>query len=1132
MNCSRCGYDNPDTARFCGECGTDLPAEAACPSCGAENPLGQRFCNACGHQLVAVEAASAPAQSRPTPNVRAYTPAHLADKITASAGSLEGERKQVTVLFADVQGSMDLAESVDTEVWRSVIDRFFSLICEGVHRFEGTVNKFTGDGAMALFGAPIAHEDHARRACYAALYLRDELARYAGEVRRECGLNFSVRMGLNSGEVVVGGVGDNLHMDYTAIGHTVGLASRMEALAEPGRPYLTADTASLVEGYFELEDLGRFEVQGVHEPVQAYALTGTGPARTRLEAAGTSGLSRFVGRQEELAALEGALAHADRGGQVVGVVAEPGLGKSRLCLEFTERWRSEGLQVTVGRGLAHGKRIPLLPVIEMLRGYFGITEQDDPRAAREKMAGRLLLLDDAFRDALPFVFDFLGVPDPDRRPAQINAEARQRQLFAAIRRLVHAGSAQNRGIILVEDLHWLDPGSEAFLENLVESLPGTRTLLVVNFRPEYRAVWMQKSYYQQLALQPLGGEAIQELLGDLLGEDPSLDGLGELIEERTGGNPFFIEEVVQGMVDSGSLGGRRGAYRLAHSVSELTIPPTVQAVLAARIDRLPEREKRVLQTAAVIGKDFAEPVLRLVTGLPEHELREALGVLSAAEFIFERSLYPEAEYSFKHPLTEEVAYRSQLGERRARAHAAVAQAIAEVYPDRLDELAALLANHWEQGGDPLQAAQWSARAAWWAGQNHPAESLRHWRRVRATLRGQRDSPEAVAMTLAASTWILHLGWRLGLDDDEVAEVFAEGMELARESDDKRTMSAVQGAYGIARGMVGDVREALAVIEEARELAQQAGDAELTAATSNAYWLSLAGRPGEALVDIDETLERSGADPTIGRTVLGFSMFIWAVGFRAGTILPELGRAMDAGPGLDRALELAREHGDVESLGWTHSTYAFLAWFTGDEEEGVAHGRQGVEIAERLGSSFSQIVAYLGLGQAHVVREEWNEASGAAEQALEIIRETRTGLQYGSSSLSILALAQLGRGEGELAASTARRGVDLAVSQGLLGYECRCRVALAQALTAQTSQGAHATAREELGRALTLVAETGAVGLEPHVRHALAALAWTEGDRAQAVLEFEDAQRLFTEHGATRRAEDAAAELATVSGSTR
>ena len=908
LTCPSCGEPNPDAAKFCGECGSALVTAVACKECGTENPPGQRFCNECGTRLT-----PAPADAPPDP--RRYTPAHLARKIAASREALAGERKQVTVLFADVQESMNLSESVDAEVWRGVMERCFQTICDGVHRFEGTVDKFTGDGAMALFGAPIAHEDHARRACYAALALRDSLDALGREVRREHGLNFSVRMGLNSGEVVVGAVGEDLDMDYTAIGHTVGLAARMEALAEPGKPYLTRSTAALVEGWFELEEIGELRVKGVREPVRSYALAGPGRARTRLDIAAARGLSRFVGRDDEMRALEVALAGLDEGdgGQVVGVVADAGLGKSRLCREFADRCRARGIEVTVGTGLAHGRRIPLLPVIEMMRGYFGVAEDDDGRTARDKIAGRLLLLDEAFREQLPVLFDFLGVPDPEGPPIQGAPEARQRALFAAVTRLVQARAGAGPGVVIVEDLHWLDPGSEAFLRNLVESLPGARTLVVANFRPEYQADWMQKSYYRRLPLVPLGREAIESLVKSLTGDHPSLDGVAEVISERTGGNPFFIEEVVMSLAERGTLTGRPGAYTLAGSIDEIEIPATVHALLDARIDRLGETEKAVLQSAAVVGREFTEPVLRAIAGLPEDELADALDALCRSELLFERALYPVAEYAFKHPLIEEVTYRSQLAGRRARLHAAAARALEELHGDRVDELASLISTHWERAGEQLKAAQFGARAAGWAGQTHPADAIRNWRRVRKLLRGD-ESEDAKGLRIAACLWTLQFGWRLGLDDDEIREVFAEVTELGEGN--AWVMAVAYGGHAISRGNVGAVNEALAESTEARRIAETLGSNELAASVGSGYWLSIAGRNREALQDIEDAHEMVGDDYQAGRETIGFSVAIWCTFFR-GLLLAELGSLTAAREYLERGLQLAREHDDVESLGWSH-----------------------------------------------------------------------------------------------------------------------------------------------------------------------------------------------------------------------
>src|SRR6202158_5928458 len=452
MKCPKCQTENLADSAFCEEC--SAPLEAACPTCGASNRLTAKFCRKCRASL---QGAASP--EPPAPSPASYTPKHLADKILTSRAALEGERKQVTVLFADVKGAMELASQVDPEEWHQILDRFFAILTDGVHRFEGFVNQYTGDGIMALFGAPIAHEDHARRACYAALHLLDGLRAYANELRLRQGLNFSVRMGINSGEVIVGKIGDDLRMDYTAQGHTVGLAARMEQIAEPGKVYLTAHTAALIDGYFALADLGEMEIKGVQGAMHVYELQGLGLMRTRLDVSRSRGFSRFVGRGDEMHVLESALARAREGNaQVIGIVGDAGLGKSRLCFEFLERCRARGLMTYETTGVAHGKAIPFLPVLRLFRAFYGVTEQDSDATARERIAGRLLLLDERLRESLPLNFEFMGVPDPENPAPKMDPEARQRQMFDIVRRVVQARGQKETTGKLLEDLPWFDRG--------------------------------------------------------------------------------------------------------------------------------------------------------------------------------------------------------------------------------------------------------------------------------------------------------------------------------------------------------------------------------------------------------------------------------------------------------------------------------------------------------------------------------------------------------------------------------------------------------------------------------------------------------------------------------------------------
>ena len=707
MKCSACQHDNEAVALFCEECGSKLAV--VCASCGTELKSTAKFCLKCGARRDASEAKAEP----PTRRVADYTPKHLADKILQSRSALEGERKQVTVLFADVKGSMALAGQVGAEEWHRILDHFFAILAEGIHRYEGTVNQYTGDGIMALFGAPIAHEDHAQRACYAAIQLRDRLKDYADQLRLERGLDFGVRMGLNSGDVVVGRIGDELRMDYTAQGHTVGLAQRIEQLAGAERICLSEHTQRLVAGYFALKDLGTSSIAGVDTPVRIFELEGASRSRTRLDVARARGLTRFVGRAAEMQILETVLARARGGhGQVVGVVGEPGLGKSRLCFEFIEHCKAWGLPVYEAHCPAHGKNIPFLPILELFRNYYDIKADDTAAQARKKIAGTLTLLDPALQDTLPTLFEFMGVGDPNHPAPAIDADARQRQLISLLHRIyrIHAQQAQPT-VVLIDDLHWIDPGSDVFVAQLVAATEGSRSLLLLNFRPEYAAAWMRSAHYQQLPLVPLSAEELRDLVGGLLGNHESVQQLAGCIVEWTGGNPFYTEEVIQSLIEMGDLAGVPGAYRLARPVDKLEAPPNVRAVLAARIDRLPDGAKQLLQMAAVIGKGFSANLLAAIDGLTETVRDAALERLKSAGFLFEQSLYPVVEYAFKHPLTHEVAYDTLLKNRRENVHRAVAEAIAARDADKLDERAALLAYHWEHTDQFAQAAQWHRRAA-------------------------------------------------------------------------------------------------------------------------------------------------------------------------------------------------------------------------------------------------------------------------------------------------------------------------------------------------------------------------------------------------------------------------------------
>jgi class 3 adenylate cyclase len=636
MKCVRCQHENGTGARFCEECAAPLARE--CGNCGAPLSVTAKFCSQCAHPSGRNAQATAPRFGAPD----VYTPRHLVEKILMSKTALEGERKHITVLFADLKGSMDLLAERDPEEARRLLDPVLERMMDAVHRYEGTVNQVMGDGIMALFGAPLAHEDHAVRACYAALRMQESVKQYAEDLRRQEGILPQIRVGLNSGQVVVRSIGSDLHMDYTAVGQTTHLAARMEQSAAPGTALITTGTLRLAESYIQVAPLGAIHVKGLTEAMQGYELTGAVPGRSRFQALAARGLTKFVGRATEIDQLSAALAQARAGhGQVVAVVGEPGVGKSRLFWEFTHSHRTEGALLVEAGSVSYGKATSYLPLIELLRAYFQIESRDDQRKSREKVTGKLFSLDRALEPSLPPLLALIDVPVEDEEWSRLDPPQRRQRTLDGIKRLLLREAQVQPLVVVLEDLHWTDGETQAFLNGLVESLPTAKLLLLVNYRPEYAHGWSSKTYYRLLRIDPLPAETAEELLDALLSTSQGLSPLKRLLIQRTEGNPFFLEESVRALVETGALAGDRGRYRLVKPLQTSEVPTTAQAILAARLDRLSPEDKRLLQTAAVVGKDIPYNLLHAVVDDEEDALRAGLARLQAAEFLYETRLFPE-----------------------------------------------------------------------------------------------------------------------------------------------------------------------------------------------------------------------------------------------------------------------------------------------------------------------------------------------------------------------------------------------------------------------------------------------------------------------------------------------------------
>jgi class 3 adenylate cyclase len=641
----------------------------------------------------------------------------------------EGERKNVTALFADIKGSMEMIENLDPEEARAIFDPALQLMIEAVHRYGGYVAQSTGDGIFAVFGAPIALEDHPQHALYAALHMQEGLKRYSNRLRERGEPPVTIRIGVNAGEVVVRtikkGAADTEHLP---IGHSISLASRLQALAPPGSIAISPAVCGLVEGYFTVKGLGPARIKGVSEPVEVYEVTGLGPLRTRLQRSAGRGYTKFVGRQNEIQAMKRAAEQAKAGrGQIVAALAEAGVGKSRLLFEFMAVSRS-GWMVLEAISVSHGQASAFLPLIDLLYRYFEISSEDDARKRREKINGKVLTLDRSLEDTLRYLYGLLGIADEDNQFVEINAQTRKRRALDAVKRILLRESLNQPLIVVFEDLHWIDSESQAFLNLLADSIGTARILLLVNYRPEYRHGWGNKTYYTQLRLDPLGKESAEEMLTALLGSEADLAPLKRVIIEKTEGNPFFMEETVQVLLDEGAL-VRNGSTRLTKPLRELKIPPTVQAILAARIDRLPSDQKDLLQTLAIIGMDFKlglvrhvwqPPSIAIASAKPEgttkeltlsreeadlraSDLEAMLSELQLGEFIYEQPAVGDLEYTFKHALTHDVAYNSVLNERRRLLHERIGSRLESIYRDNLGDHLAALTYHYARSGNSEKA---------------------------------------------------------------------------------------------------------------------------------------------------------------------------------------------------------------------------------------------------------------------------------------------------------------------------------------------------------------------------------------------------------------------------------------------
>ncbi|WP_454742561.1 adenylate/guanylate cyclase domain-containing protein [Cupriavidus necator] len=1112
MRCASCGFENPASAKFCEECGARLVR--VCPACGQEANASAKFCSECGAPLTPLTPLTAtppgPPHPAPAPSTPIdYTPPYLADRIRAAQAEMEargpadGERKTVTALFADMAGSTALIHDLDPEDARRLIDPVLTLMMEAVHHYEGYVAKSMGDGILALFGAPIANEDHPQRALLAALRMQEAMRQYADGVRVAQGIALQIRVGINSGEVVVRTIRiKDLHTDYDPVGNSIHIASRMESIAVPGSIVASEHTRNLTEGYFAFRPLGSTPIKGLREPLAVFEVLGLGPLRTRLQVSASRGLARFVGRVRELELLREARARAQAGhGQIVGVVGEPGVGKSRLCHEFKLLAPRDCL-VLETFSVSHGKAYPYLPLIELLRNYCQITAQDDERRRREKLTGKLLTLDRGLEDSLPYLCHLLGAAEPGSALAQMDSQVRQQRTFEAIKRLLVRESLAQPVELVMEDLQWLDSETEAFLGFLGESVASARILLLVNFRPEYRHDWSRKSYYTQLRLDPLGEAEARELLRALLGDAAGLTPLEHLILAQTEGNPFFIEEVVQELVEGQVLRGERGHYRLEQVPGKLHIPATVQGVLAARIDRLQPAEKAMLQTLAVIGKVFPWSLLARVVDQPEDTTKSLLARLQAGEFIYEQPAFPEVQYSFKHALTQEVTYGSLLSERRRALHERTAQAIEALFSAQLEEHCSELAYHFSRSGNTPKAVEYLHRAGRQAvHRSADAEAVTHLTMALALLATLPDAPErarqelAVQLTLGPA-WMANKGFAA----PEVEATYTRTLTLCRQLGE--TVQLFPALLGLRTYYTvhAELRTARELAEQLLALAQQAQDRALLVQAHRALGanLSYLGELAPARAQLEQAMalydpgqHRShgfiyGLEPGVQGLAL-IAMDLWLLGYpdqawarnqEALALTQTPAHPSDSADALLSAAEVRLLRGEVQpaqdlaqalvalasdyglpyglACGTIVSGWALAA--QGRAAEGMALIREGLSAyratgAELLRTHYLAILAEAcaKAGQAETGLATLAEALAVADRTEERVYEAELHRLKGELTLMVPG----GEGNGDDSQGEAEacflRAIDIARRQGARSLELRAVMALSRLWQQQGKQ---------------------------------------------------------------------------------
>ena len=978
MKCQKCRSDNPLGIQFCGKCGTKLAK--ICSQCGFDNPPGFDFCGKCGQILAEPKAAPAIDYSQPL----SYTPKHLADKILAARTTIEGERKQVTVLFADAKDFTSISEKLDPEEVQTLISECLTFFTEEIHRYEGTIAQFLGDGVMALFGAPIAHEDAPQRALYAALVIRERLRGYSEKLKRQ-GIDFNMRIGLNTGLVVVGRIGDDLTMEYTAMGDTVNLASRMESTAEPGTIQVAENTHRLTEGYFEFKPLGEIEVKGKKELVKAYQLIKVGPIRTKLGASMVRGLTPFVGRERELELLLDGFERANGGrGQAFSIVGEAGVGKSRLLYEFKKAIAQEDITFLEGRCLSYNRGEAYHPVIDMLKANFNIMEGDRDHKVRDKVKTGLKTLGVDETYTLPYLLELLSVRDSGIDNIQMSPEARKDRIKETVKRIVLKGSEVRPLVMAFEDLQWLDRGSEELAKYMLDSIPAARALLIFTYRPDYIHAWGGRSYHSQVTLNRLSNRESLAMVTNILGTQNIDRKLEELILEKTEGIPFFIEEFIKSLKDLGMIERKDIVYCLAKDITNITIPSTIQDVIMARVDSLPDAAKAVLQTGSVIEREFSYELIKRLMGMPEQELLSHLSALRDSELLYERGIYPQSTYIFKHALTREVVYDSILTAKKKKLHVETGGAIEEICMDNLDEHYAVLAEHYMAGGNYEKGAEYCrhiVRKVQKAASFHDA--IIYGEKMVCCLERLPQTEDVLGKIVDTKTalGLFHLQLNHYTKAKEAVEPI---VDLALKLGNKRRLSQIYTIVGNYSALVDDdFPTAFKYLEEASRISEEQNDS-LSTITANVWLGIIMGLSCEydrAIHSLRKSLEINvEANVLWGISTLKSLISAWGYNHQ--------GKIHLGYESSEQAKQIGESSGDIYSQAHSYTYHGFSCLCKGYLTEAERLLRNAIDLSSSINLVLLSSLAYHWGSNTYYYMGEYRKSEDCVRKLLDLLEQEK------------------------------------------------------------------------------------------------------------------------------------------------